>query len=185
MELWIDEMDSPLGGLLVATADGTLCALDYAGYEERLRKLGAARFGAIALRPAASPAALRAALRDYFAGDLRATDRVRVRGGGTPFQEKVWALLRSIPPGTTTTYGALAARLGTASASRAVGLANARNPIAIVVPCHRVIGASGALTGYAGGLERKRWLLRHEGAEAARPPAPRAAREGEILAHHG
>jgi O-6-methylguanine DNA methyltransferase len=185
MKLWIDEMDSPLGGLLVGTADGTLCALDYAGYEERLRNLAAARFGAVVLRPAASPAAVRGALRDYFAGDLRATDGLRVRGGGTPFQEKVWALLRAIPPGTTTTYGALAARLGAANASRAVGLANARNPIAIVVPCHRVIGASGALTGYAGGLERKRWLLRHEGAEGAHPATPGRSREGEILAHHG
>ncbi|MBI1358301.1 MAG: methylated-DNA--[protein]-cysteine S-methyltransferase [Acidobacteria bacterium] len=103
-------------------------------------------------------------LRAYFGGDLGAIDRIAVDAAGTAFQKQVWRLLREIPTGRTTSYGELAARLGKPAASRAVGLANARNPVAVVVPCHRVIGAGGHLTGYAGGLERKRWLLRHEGA---------------------
>ena len=84
--------------------------------------------------------------------------------GGTPFQQTVWSALREIPVGTTRTYAQLAASIGRPSAPRAVGLANGQNPVSIVIPCHRLIGSSGALTGYAGGLERKRWLLRHEGA---------------------
>jgi len=92
---------------------------------------------------------------------------VPVRAGGTPFQRVVWAALREIPPGRTTSYGQLAARLGRPGASRAVGLANGANPVAIAVPCHRVIGADGTLTGYGGGIERKRWLLEHERASLA------------------
>jgi O-6-methylguanine DNA methyltransferase len=109
------------------------------------------------------PAAIAAALDGYFAGDLTAVDAVPVATGGTEFQKSVWAALRSIPAGETRGYGALAAAIGKPGAARAVGLANGMNPIGIVVPCHRVIGASGALTGYAGGVERKRWLLAHEG----------------------
>jgi len=94
---------------------------------------------------------------------------------GTPFQRAVWTALRSIPAGATMTYGELATRIGAPGASRAVGLANNRNPIGLVVPCHRVIGANGALTGYAGGLERKRWLLEHE-SSAAQPRMVSTAR---------
>ncbi len=89
---------------------------------------------------------------------------VVVDTGGTEFQRRVWAELRAIPPGSTRTYGELAARLGGPNASRAVGLANSQNPLSIVVPCHRLVGSDGSLTGYAGGLARKQWLLRHEGA---------------------
>ncbi len=120
----------------------------------------------------AFPAA-RAQLDAYFAGDLRAFD-VPLAVAGTPFQRAVWAALCEVPYGTTTTYGALAARLGRPAAARAVGAANGRNPISILVPCHRVVGASGALTGYAGGVERKRWLLAHE---AGRPALPLAVVE--------
>jgi methylated-DNA-[protein]-cysteine S-methyltransferase len=108
------------------------------------------------------PGAIDDALDRYFAGDVRALDAVEVRPVGTAFQQAVWAALRTIPPGATTSYGGLAAALGRPGASRAVGLANGANPIAIVVPCHRLVGADGSLTGYGGGLERKRWLLDHE-----------------------
>jgi methylated-DNA-[protein]-cysteine S-methyltransferase len=102
-------------------------------------------------------------IRDYFSGDHHAIDSIPVNAGGTPFQQQVWHALRAIPSGTTMTYGALALQLGRPTASRAVGAANGANPIGIVVPCHRVIGANTSLTGYARGLERKTWLLRHEG----------------------
>ena len=104
------------------------------------------------------------AIAAYFAGDLAALDSLPVAGIGSDFQRRVWAALRTIPAGTTQSYGQLAAAIGQPAASRAVGLANGANPIGIVVPCHRVIGTSGALTGYAGGVERKAWLLIHEGA---------------------
>jgi O-6-methylguanine DNA methyltransferase len=104
----------------------------------------------------------------YFAGSLTALEGIVCQTNGSPFQRRVWQALRAIPPGTTTTYGAIARSCDMPNASRAVGLANGANPIAIVVPCHRVIGASGALTGYAGGLHRKQWLLDHERAQHER-----------------
>lgn len=105
--------------------------------------------------------ALREQLQEYFAGTRTAFD-VPLAAAGTPFQQAAWAVLRTIPYGATWTYGELATTLGRPGASRAVGLANGRNPVAIVVPCHRVVGADGTLTGYSGGIERKRWLLDHE-----------------------
>ena len=106
-------------------------------------------------------AAAAAQLGEYFAGERLAFDLPLVPTG-TPFQQRVWSALREIPYGRTTTYGELATGLGQPTASRAVGLANGRNPIAVIVPCHRVIGADGSLTGFGGGLPRKRWLLEHE-----------------------
>jgi methylated-DNA-[protein]-cysteine S-methyltransferase len=103
-------------------------------------------------------------LRAYFDGVLDALDSLPVDLAGTPFQRKVWSALRTIPAGTTKSYAALAETVGITGGARPVGTANGRNPVAIVIPCHRVIGADGSLTGYAGGLARKRWLLRHEGA---------------------
>lgn len=111
------------------------------------------------------PSVAGCALDAYFAGDLSAVDRLAVETGGTPFQRVVWAELRNIRSGRTVGYGTLAARLGRPKAVRAVGLANGANPVSIIVPCHRVIGVDGSLAGYAGGLERKRWLLEHEGAD--------------------
>jgi methylated-DNA-[protein]-cysteine S-methyltransferase len=105
---------------------------------------------------------LSAAISNYFAGDLGVIDRLPVQTGGTEFQKEVWHALREIPCGTTTSYGELARRIGRPAAVRAVGLANGANPVAVVVPCHRVIGSNGSLTGYGGGIERKRWLLDHE-----------------------
>lgn len=173
MRLMLNTYGSPLGDiLLVSDNDGALRALDFADYEERLRWLLRLHYGAYQLNPAPAPVAVVAALDAYFAGDLDAPASIRVATGGTPFQREVWAALRRIPVGRTTTYGALAAELGRSGASRAVGLANGSNPIAIVVPCHRVIGRDGTLTGYAGGLQRKRWLLEHE-----RQYCPRASVE--------
>ena len=128
---------------------------------------GGRRAGPSTSAPADDSAGLSTRVRAYFAGDIEILGEVPVRAGGTPFQRTVWAALREIPPGRTTSYGQLAARLGRPGASRAVGLANGANPVAIAVPCHRVIGADGTLTGYGGGLERKRWLLEHERASLA------------------
>ena len=165
MQLILTEYTAPLARLrLVTDADGALRALDFADYSERMRRLLARHYGSVELISGPAPAALIVALDAYFGGDLTALDAVPVATGGSTFQRSVWAALRAIPPGRTTSYGALAAALGNPGASRAVGLANGANPIGIVVPCHRVIGASGALTGYAGGVERKRWLLAHEAA---------------------
>ena len=108
-------------------------------------------------------AGLRQQLNEYFRGSRTGFD-LPLEPGGTPFQRAVWDALRAIPYGTTTSYGALARRLGDPRATRAVGAANGQNPIPIVVPCHRVVGSRGELTGFGGGLERKRWLLEHEGA---------------------
>ncbi len=130
-----------------------------------------ARYGeGVAFAPRGDPLGLAGRVRAYFEGDLLALAAVPVDGGGTPFQRRVWAALRDIPAGATESYSALAARIGMPRAARAVGLANGRNPVAIAVPCHRVVGADGSLTGYAGGLQRKRWLLDHE--RRVRPASP-------------
>lgn len=160
--LELDRIDSPIGELVLVVDGDRLCALDYADCEARMLRLLRRRYGPVELVPAHDPQGFRAALRAYFAGEFQALDAIPITTAGTPFQERVWALLRSIPVGEARAYGAVAAELGNVSASRAVGLANALNPIALVVPCHRLIGARGALTGYAGGLWRKRWLLAHE-----------------------
>ena len=109
------------------------------------------------------PAGAVSALRAYFAGDLQALETLTVDPMGTPFQLRVWTALRSVPAGRTASYSDIANAIGAPTATRAVGAANGANPIAIVVPCHRIIGSGGSLVGYGGGLERKRWLLEHEG----------------------
>lgn len=170
--LLVDTLDTPIGPVHLVTDGRALCALELGAREERLLPLLRARYGGdVALEEAPDPLGLTTRARAWFAGDLSAFDGVALDGGGTPFQRRVWAALRRIPPGETTTYGALAAKLGAPGAARAVGRANGQNPIAIAVPCHRVIGAGGQLTGYAGGLERKRWLLEHELAACGRTTA--------------
>jgi AraC family transcriptional regulator of adaptative response/methylated-DNA-[protein]-cysteine methyltransferase len=165
MQLILSHYAAPVAGLLLVTdSDDRLRALDFVDFEERMRRLLARHYGVVDLIEGEAPAAITAALDAYFGGDLAALEAVPVATGGTDFQKSVWAALRAIPAGETRGYGALAAALGKPGAARAVGLANGLNPVGIVVPCHRVIGASGALTGYAGGVERKRWLLGHEGA---------------------
>jgi methylated-DNA-[protein]-cysteine S-methyltransferase len=162
MLLDYDEFASPIGRILFASNGDGICALDYAGYESRMESLLKRRFGAFEFRCGSDPCQLKGRLRSYFDGELQALGDTPLSMGGTAFQEQVWKTLREIPAGHTQTYGELAARLGRAQAARAVGHANSLNPVAIIVPCHRVIGASSGLTGYAGGLERKEWLLRHE-----------------------
>lgn len=162
--LHVDRVDSPIGELLVAAdGQGRLAAICFSPFDDPqalLARICGRRD--VCLEAHRDPAGATTALRAYFEGDLDAIDRLRVAPAGTSFQQEVWAALRAIPCGTTTSYGALARQLGRPEASRAVGLANGSNPIAVVIPCHRVIGANGALTGYGGGLERKRWLLAHE-----------------------
>lgn len=161
MRLSIDSFASPLGELRIVVADGALCALEFAGFDARMHELFARRFPAYELIEQRDPFGIGSVVRRYFDGDIGAVDELRVDGGGTPYQQRVWAQLRMIPAGATRTYGEIAARLS-GTHPRAVGHANSLNPIAIVVPCHRAIGAAAALTGYAGGLHRKRWLLDHE-----------------------
>lgn len=166
-----------MGDLRVVTRGGVLCALEFVACERRLLAHLERRFGSVLPRPAPRPSQAAERLGAYLGGALDAFDGLAIDAGGTPFQRRVWAALRRIPCGTTTTYGELARSLGDAGDARAVGLANSQNPVAIAVPCHRVIGAGGRLTGYAGGLDRKRWLLEHEGAllplGATGGPAPR------------
>jgi methylated-DNA-[protein]-cysteine S-methyltransferase len=160
----LDRLPTPIGtALLVTDAAGILCALDWEEYQARMRELLRLQYGAVTLKDARAPREIRTALTDYFKGDLDRLKAIRWRVGGTPFQRSVWNALPKIPAGTTMSYGALAAKLGAPSAMRAVGHANGSNPLSIVVPCHRLIGAGGSLVKYGGGLERKRWLLRHEG----------------------
>jgi methylated-DNA-[protein]-cysteine S-methyltransferase len=157
-----DRMPSPVGIILAVADETSLVSLDFVDYEPRMRALLAKHYGAFQLAEAVDPLGLRARLEAYFAGDFAALDAIPVDTGGTEFQQEVWQALRRIPCGTVTSYGRLAASLGRPAASRAVGYANSLNPVAIVVPCHRVVGGNRDLTGYAGGLERKRWLLEHE-----------------------
>jgi len=117
----------------------------------------------VVLTDGRSPGEIRAALSRYFEGDLDSLGTIRWRVAGTPFQRRVWTALPTIPAGRTMSYGALAAQLKMPRAVRAVGHANGANPISVVIPCHRLIGANGSLVKYGGGLERKRWLLKHEG----------------------
>ena len=162
MPLTLGRYDSPIGPLAIATDDDILLAIDFNGDVKSLaRRLSLPDTAADAFPHAARPVLDR--LEAYFAGDLAALDQIAVRPAGTPFQRRVWDALRTIRAGTTSSYRDLAACIGSPSAVRAVGAANGANPISIVLPCHRVIGSDQRLTGYGGGLHRKRWLLTHEG----------------------
>ena len=166
----IEHMPTPIGTMVLVTDDAErVRALDWDDHLPRMVRLLQRQYSSphIALDRYAErrrPSAARKALEAYFEGNITAIDHIGVETGGTPFQRTVWAALRRIPAGQTTSYGALASTIERPRAMRAVGLANGSNPIGVIVPCHRVIGASGALTGYGGGLARKQWLLEHEGA---------------------
>jgi methylated-DNA-[protein]-cysteine S-methyltransferase len=190
--LTLDRLATPIGELLViADRAGRLRAVDWQDYEARMDRL-LRRYCAADYRLEPGRTAAGGALAAYFAGDLAAIDGLAVAAGGTPFQRRVWDALRRIPCGETVSYAGLARTIGRPTAIRAVGLANGANPVSIVVPCHRVIGTDGSLTGHGGGLARKRWLLAHEGAAARSrssgdamlnsPDVPAAGRSSQ-LAH--
>jgi methylated-DNA-[protein]-cysteine S-methyltransferase len=163
--MYCDRLATPIGVILVVfDDDGVLRALEFEEHAGRVRRSLRLQCARTDVTSRAAPRELKASLGGYFDGDLAATGKIAWATGGTVFQRSVWNALTQIAPGKTTTYGALARGLGNAAATRAVGLANGANPISIVVPCHRVIGADGSLTGYGGGLRRKLWLLEHEGA---------------------
>jgi methylated-DNA-[protein]-cysteine S-methyltransferase len=166
----LDRMDTPIGvALLVTDAEGVLRALDWEDYAPRMKELLRRQYGAVELNEARAPGDMRKALTAYFKGDLDRLDTIKWHVAGTAFQQKVWHALPKVAAGTTMSYGAMAAKLKTPNAMRAVGHANGSNPISVVLPCHRLIGANGSLVKYGGGLERKRWLLAHEG--VVLPPA--------------
>ena len=165
LRLLADHLRTPIGELVIVSDEQErVRAIDWQDFDDRMLRKLTTHYGAggWTLTRARDPFGHTAALDAYMQGDLAAIDSLEVATGGTAFQRMVWAALREIPTGTTTSYGELARRIGRPAAVRAVGLANGANPIGIVVPCHRVIGADGSLTGYGGGLARKRWLLQHE-----------------------
>jgi methylated-DNA-[protein]-cysteine S-methyltransferase len=161
----LDRIHTPIGSMLIAAdREGNLRVCLFAEDKEILRRYLRLQCGPrdFTLEHSLNPHGLSAAITRYFAGELDAINRIPVETGGTGFQQKVWRALRTVPCGTTTSYGTLARQIGHPAAVRAVGTANGANPVAVVLPCHRVIGANGSLTGYGGGIERKRWLLDHE-----------------------
>jgi methylated-DNA-[protein]-cysteine S-methyltransferase len=168
---------SPVGEILLACHGDALCALEFADAEKRMVAWLRRRFGDFERVDAADPGGVCTRLDAYLQGDLDALDGIAVDGGGTEFQRKVWKGLRRIAAGKVVSYQSLARRLGMPTSVRAVARANALNPISIVVPCHRVIGSDGSLTGYGGGLPRKRWLLEHEGVVVPATAAKRVSRD--------
>jgi methylated-DNA-[protein]-cysteine S-methyltransferase len=165
LHLLLDHLDTPIGKMLIVTDDeGSLRAVDWADYEMRMHRLLRLHYGqnGFTLEATRRPHDLTRAIEGYFAGHLAAIDALPVKTAGTPFQRAVWDALQKIPCGTTVSYAELAAQIGRPAAVRAVGLANGSNPVGVVVPCHRVIGSNGSLTGYGGGIYRKSWLLKHE-----------------------
>jgi methylated-DNA-[protein]-cysteine S-methyltransferase len=162
-ELHIDHVNTPLGPIaLVTRPDGALCALDFADREPVLRDRLEKRFGAAPLRETENPGGHADRVRAYFEGETGAFEGAELEAGGSAFQAEVWAELLRVPAGETRSYSEIAAAIGRPKAVRAVGTANGRNPIALAIPCHRVITAANTLGGYAGGLTRKTWLLDHE-----------------------
>jgi methylated-DNA-[protein]-cysteine S-methyltransferase len=164
----LDRLATPIGEALIVTDEnGHLRALEWADYEERMARLLRRHYGSLAPQSGSAPGDIKRRLQRYFAGDIGCLSAIAWRTAGTPFQRQVWKALTTIRPGKTLSYAALATKLGRPDAVRAVGLANGANPVSVVVPCHRVIGSDGSLTGYGGGLHRKRWLLAHEGVKVS------------------
>lgn len=159
----IDVVESPIGPLTIAERAARVCLLHFGADGPAIDRT-LERWYPGEPRDRRPVTALREGLARYFAGEHTVIDTVPVELNGTPFQKRVWQALRHIPSGSTLSYGQLARRIGEPAAVRAVGAANGANPVALIVPCHRVIGSDGTLTGYGGGIERKAWLLSHEGA---------------------
>jgi len=166
-KFFVDYVSTPIGTAVVACdEEGSLRLFDWSDHEERWQPMLRARYGDVELAEKRDPFGLTSAIASYMNGEVNIIDALPVAFAGTPFQNKVWQALRTIPAGKTLSYGILAKQIGDPKAVRAVGLANGANPIGVIVPCHRVIGSDGSLTGYGGGLERKRWLLAHEARHA-------------------
>ena len=166
LDFFIDRLATPIGELIViADGNGALRTIDWTDHEKRTTLLLDRYYGkgGYTLSPKRDPGGLASAMRRYFKGEIGVLQDLAVATSGTDFQTSVWKALRRIKDGTTISYAELANRIGKPKAVRAAGLANGQNPISIVVPCHRVIGSNGSLTGYGGGLHRKQWLLAHEG----------------------
>ena len=162
MRLKLEHIESPIGSILIAHDGKQICNLEFTDCEDRMQRMLARHFDGVEIERSKQRTKFGQALQRYFKGDVTAIDKLPVAKLGTPFQQRAWAALRRIPAGETRSYGQQARAIRAPNAARAVGLANHLNPIGIVVPCHRVRGADGSLTGYAGGLERKRWLIEHE-----------------------
>jgi methylated-DNA-[protein]-cysteine S-methyltransferase len=165
MQLFLSRLTSPLGNILLVTdAQQRIRALDFADHKAHLHRGLRDHYGSVELNDISAPEEIAKALARYFSGELDALDALPTATAGSHLQRQVWAALRRIPAGTTTTYGKLARELGFDDPRAAIdiGAANGANPIAIVVPCHRVIASNGELKGYAWGVHRKRWLLEHE-----------------------
>ncbi|MCW2594556.1 MAG: Methylated-DNA--protein-cysteine methyltransferase [Jatrophihabitans sp.] len=169
LQFFSDSLETPIGQLIyICDSEGALRMVDWSDHEARALRLLGIHYGknGYTLLKQRDPFGLTTRLAAYFAGDIRAIDDIPTATAGTAFQREVWRALRAIPAAQTVSYGQLAQRIGRPSAVRAVGLANGSNPIGVVVPCHRVIGANGSLTGYGGGLPAKQWLLSHEAEHA-------------------
>jgi methylated-DNA-[protein]-cysteine S-methyltransferase len=163
MAIQLGSVDTPIGALTVAAREGRICLLHFDASDRSARGTLAKWYPGESVEKVRDLVAA-AVLRRYFDSDIHALDELEVEMNGTDFQKRVWEALRAVKAGQTSSYAALAKRIGSPAAVRAVGAANGANPVAIIVPCHRVIGADGSLTGYGGGLRRKEWLLRHENA---------------------
>ncbi len=162
MPLLVATLQTPIGPLEVVTKGGVLCGITFEGRGASTRAWMEKRFGEIGIEVHDSLGEVTERIAAYFAGDVRAIDALPVDTGGTTFQCRVWEALRKIQPGTTATYGDVAKMIWREKSARPVGMATGRNPIPIVIPCHRVVAADGTLGGYSGGIERKKWLLSHE-----------------------
>jgi methylated-DNA-[protein]-cysteine S-methyltransferase len=160
----VRQVDSPIGPLTLAAHGARLCLLHFGNDEQAVSAFLRRWYPDEGRGSEDAAAAAAERLASYFSGETSALDGIEIELNGTHFQRRVWEALRGVPSGTTVSYSEIARRIGAPSAVRAVGAANGANPIAIVVPCHRIIGSGGSLTGYGGGLDRKQWLLRHEGA---------------------
>lgn len=168
----LERVSSPIGQMLLVTDDEQqLRAIDWSDHEKRMHLLMQRQYRGISihLRETIPASDASRAVHAYFEGELHTIDELSVALGGTEFQQRVWKTLRTIPCGQTISYRDLALRIGHPTAVRAVGLANGANPISLVLPCHRVIGSNGTLTGYGGGLHRKSWLLEHEKTTLTQP----------------
>lgn len=156
------QIQSPIGAIELVLDGTTIVICEFADRQARVERQLERFYEGRNIAKGNAPASIQCAFEAYFAGDRGALDTLKTSPFGTVFEQSVWRALRNVPAGTTDSYGALAKRLN--SSPRAIGRANGRNPVCLIHPCHRIIGADGSLTGYAGGLERKEWLLAHEGA---------------------